>query len=261
MIAKDSTQKSNKQLVDAVVRAMEIMDCFSLKETEFSLNQLSERTGMYKSRVHRLCGTLLATGYLVKTSRANYRLGPKLMVLGKAYQQTNSLRSMAAPIMKALSSETGLSSALFVLDGMKCICMAREMGQTRLVYAMNEGEYMELTPTASGRVLLAYADVNFVEKVLKKGEYKEFTGKTITSVELIKKELEEIRQKGYAYNWEGREEGVSAIAAPIFDFERKVRAALAIVGPVHLFKQENIDSLQQTLLHHSSELSRLMGTF
>ena len=150
MSARNSNQKSTKQLVDAVVRAMEIMDCFSLQETEFSLNELCERTGMYKSRVHRLCGTLLATGYLVKTSRANYRLGPKVMVLGKAYEQTNSLRTIAAPFMKDLSNETGLSSALFVLDGMKCICMAREMGLTRLVYAMNEGEYMELTPTAAG---------------------------------------------------------------------------------------------------------------
>lgn len=261
MTAKDSKQGNNKQLVDAVVKAMEIMDCFSLQDTEFSLNQLCERTGMYKSRVHRLCGTLLATGYLVKTSRLNYRLGPKLMVLGKAYEQTNSLKSLAEPFMKQLSSDTGLSSALFVLDGMKCICMAREVGGTRLVYAMNEGEYMELTPTAAGRVLLAYAEDEFVEKVLKETEYRKFTDKTIISIKKIRQELADIRKNGHAYNWEGREEGVAAIAAPIFDFEQKVPAAIAIVGPVHLFGEEHNEKLLQALNRATGEVSRLMGTF
>ncbi|SDO57101.1 IclR family transcriptional regulator [Desulforhopalus singaporensis] len=262
MAAKEDKQSNSKQLVDAVVRAMEIMDCFSLQETEFSLNQLCEQTGMYKSRIHRLCGTLIATGYLVKTSRSNYRLGPKLMVLGKAYEKTNSLKSIAEPLMRQLSLSTGLSSALFVLDGMKCICMAREVGTTRLVYAINEGEYMELTPTAAGRVLLAYADESFVEKVLEQAEYKKFTEKTIVSVDTIRQELIEIRKRGFAFNMEGREEGVAAIAAPIFDFEKNVQAAVAIVGPVHLFNKEEYEQrLLPPLQDSAGEISRLMGTF
>mgnify|MGYP000214997066 CR=1 FL=1 len=80
-------------LVDAVSKALELLDCFNIHETELSLNQLCDKSGLYKSRVHRLCGTLIASGYLVRTSRTNYRLGPKLMVLGKVYEKTNSLRS------------------------------------------------------------------------------------------------------------------------------------------------------------------------
>jgi DNA-binding IclR family transcriptional regulator len=246
-------------LVDAVTKALEILDCFSAHETELSLNQLCEKTGLYKSRVHRLCGTLITSGYLVRTSRTNYRLGPKLMVLGKVYEKTNSLRSIAAPFMKRLSDTTGESTALFVIDNMKCICMAREMGSSRLVYSINEGDFMELYPTASGRVLLAYADEKFTEKVLSRADLVRFTPATIVDKNEIKKELEAIRKRGYALNKEEREHGIAAIAAPIFDFENHVPAALAIVGPVHRFNGENSQVLLAALLNATREMSRLMG--
>jgi len=252
-------KKTAVPLVDAVTKALEILDCFSAHETELSLNQLCEKTGLYKSRVHRLCGTLITSGYLVRTSRTNYRLGPKLMVLGKVYEKTNSLRSIAAPFMKKLTEATGESTALFVIDNMKCICMAREMGSSRLVYSINEGDFMELHPTAAGRVLLAYADEKFTDKVLSKADLVRFTPATLVDREEIKKELVAIRARGYALNKEEREQGIAAIAAPIFDFENNVPAALAIVGPVHRFNVENSQVMLAALLNATREMSRLMG--
>lgn len=260
MPPKTSEQKATAvPLVDAVSKALEILDCFNSQETELSLNQLCDKTGLYKSRVHRLCGTLIASGYLVRTSRTNYRLGPKLMVLGKVYEKTNSLRSIATPFMRRLTEATGESTALFVMDNLKCICMAREVGTSRLVYTINEGDYMELHPTASGRVLLAYADEKFTEKVLSKAKLASFTPATLVDKDAIKKELAAIRERGYAINKEEREQGIAAIAAPIFDFENNVPAALAIVGPVHRFTDENCQKMLAALLYATREMSRLMG--
>ncbi len=259
-MSKVSTKKTAAvPLVDAVLKALEILDCFNSNDTELSLNQLCEQTGLYKSRVHRLCGTLIAAGYLVRTSRTNYRLGPKLMVLGKVYEKSNSLRSIAAPFMKKLTAETGESTALFVVDGNRSICMAREMGSSRLVYSINEGDYMELTPTAAGRVLLAYAEPDFVNKVLSKTKQMRFTDNTKIDVDEIRAELEAIREKGYGINNQEREEGIAAIAAPIFDFENKVPAALVVVGAAHRFKEDRHPELLEKLLEAVREMSRLMG--
>ncbi len=246
-------------IVDAVTKALEILDCFTPQETELSLNQLCDKTGLYKSRVHRLCGTLIHSGYLVRTSRTNYRLGPKLMVLGKVYEKTNSLRSIAVPLMRKLTAETGESTALFVIDGTRSICMAREMGHSRLVYSINEGDYMELAPTASGRTLLAYSDPAFVERVLTRVQMVRFTENTIMDSGAIKERLALIRQRGYDINDQGREEGISAIAAPLFDFDNNVPAVIAIVGPSHRFKEENRERLIKGLLEITREMSRLMG--
>jgi DNA-binding IclR family transcriptional regulator len=253
------TKAPTVPLVDTVMKALEILDCFNTSETELSLNQLCEKTGLYKSRVHRLCNTLIVAGYLVRTSRTNYRIGPKVMALGKVYEKSNSLISIATPLMKELSEQTGESSALFVIDKMKCICMAREMGPSRLVYAINEGDHMELLPTAAGRVLLAYASEEFTEKALREIDPVQFTPATIVDKDEIRRRLKEIRKRGYAVNIEGREQGIAAVAAPIFNHENRVPAALAIVGPVHRFTDENQEEMLESLLNATREASRLMG--
>jgi len=258
MNAPNSKPKSEAQLVDSVAKALGILDCFSKNKTELSLNQLCEKTGLYKSRVHRLCGTLIATGYLVKTSRSNYRLGPKLMVLGKVYENTNSLRSIADPFMKRLSLETGESTALFVLDGMQCMCMARELGSSRLVYSISEGDNMAIAPTASGRALIAFAEDAFIEQVLAEAGNADSAGASL-KLEEVKRDLLAIREKGYAINKKGIEMGTAAIAAPIFDIDHNVVAALAIVGSVHRFGDEQCDQFVDSLLAATSEMSRLMG--
>lgn len=242
-------------LVDTVVKALEILDCFSTQETELSLNQLCDKSGLYKSRVHRLCGTLIKAGYLVRTSRTHYCLGPKLMVLGRVYEKTNSLKSIAAPLMKRLTLEVGESAALFAIDGVKCICMAREMGSSRLVFSINEGDIMELIPSAAGRVLVAHTEPDFVNKVLERVQKSNPTVDT----EKIKQELDWVREHGYCVDDQESEEGISAIAAPVFDYTNKVPAALVIVGPAFRFTEDRRQEQLGKLLEATTEMSRLMG--
>jgi len=55
---------------------------------------------------------------------------------------------------------------------------------------------------------------------------------------------------------EGRDQGIAALAAPIFDFENNVPAALAVVGAAHRFSS---NSMLEALLNATREMSRLMG--
>jgi DNA-binding IclR family transcriptional regulator len=91
-------RESDRQ-VDTVAKALTILNCFSTNESELSLKTLSEKTGLYKSRIMRLCGTLSAQGFLVKTSRATYELGPRVMILGKIYEKTHNLLNSGGPIL------------------------------------------------------------------------------------------------------------------------------------------------------------------
>lgn len=247
------------QLVNTVVTTMAILECFNAQNAELSLNQIGQMTGHYKSRIHRLCGTLIALGYLVKTSNSNYRLGPKLMVLGKAYEKTNSLKAVASSVMQELSKKTQLSSTLYVMDGMRCICIARELGTTRFAYVINEGDIEELYTTAAGRVLLAYSEIEFADEILTKAKPVQFTPTTITDPETIKLELQAIRENGYAVNNQERELGISAISAPIFDHENEIRASLAVAGLAHRFEADQIDELYHCIKEATEQISYLLG--
>lgn len=244
--------------VDTVARALGILECFSTSEPEQTLKQLYDKTGLYKSRVHRLCRTLLDCGYLVRTSYSSYRLGPKLLVLGKVYERTNTLVSISRPIMRELAASTGESVALFALEGERSICLVREYGPSRLFFAINEGDYMELHATATGRVLLAHADEEFRRNVLGK-KLEAITPATITDREKLEQECRAILVRGYGLNREEREPGVAAVAAPVFDFEKNVPAALSLVGPVQRFSEENLAGMIKKLLKATEDISRLLG--
>ena len=254
----EGTSRSSVPSVDTVRRALDILECFTMDEPEQTLKQLCEKTGLYKSRVHRLCRTLLDCGYLVRTSYSSYRLGPKLLVLGKVYERTNTLVSISRPIMARLALSTGESAALFALEGERSICLAREYGPSRLFFAINEGDYMQLHATAIGRVLLAYAPEPFLRRVLGR-ELETFTSSTIVDRRRIEEEILTIPERGYSVNREEREPGVAAVAAPVFDLDENVPAALSLVGPVQRFSEEALPGMVEKLLDATRQISQLLG--
>lgn len=90
-----------------------------------------------------------------------YKLGPKLMTIGKIYERTSPLATISRPILRELSALTGESTKIFIIAGHKRLCLVREKGAHPLRYAINEGETMVLHAGSSGKVLLAYAPEAF----------------------------------------------------------------------------------------------------
>ena len=259
---KDTGTKDNKAsvpIVDSLLTALSLLDHFTIREPELSLRELSEKSGLYKSRVHRLCGTLIVAGFLVRMPNATYRLGPKLMTLGKIYENTNTILTISRPVMKELSDATGESVALFSLSDDRLICLARQLGTSRLVFSINEGDAMLLHASAAGRVLLAFGSDELCERILGGKELERYTPETTTDPEKIKAQLSTIRKKGYAINRRETELEVAAVAAPIFDYEQNVNSALVVVGPVQRFSDEYLPEIINNLLASSRQISISLG--
>ena len=264
MVQKSELKKTKKgtssvPIVDSLATALRILDYFTVREPELSLRDLGEKTGLHKSRIHRLCGTLVALRFLTRMPSSSYRLGPKLMSLGKIYERTNTLITVSRAIMKQLAEATGESVALFQLEGENCICMTREYGPSRLVFDIQVGERMEMHASAAGRVLLAYGSEKLARRVLNGSTLEKFTEKTITDTKTLKKRLEAIRQSGYEINKGEREPEIAAIAAPLFDYEENVDSVLAVVGPLQRFSGEREAEMVENLLEASRRISELLG--
>jgi len=251
--------KTSVPIVDSLATALRILDYFTLREPELSLRELSEKSGLYKSRIHRLCGTLVVLGFLTRMPSSSYRLGPKLMTLGKIYENSNTLVTLSRSIMKQLAKVTGESVALFSLEGESSFCLAREYGSSRLVFSIQEGDNMELHASAVGRVLLAFGPDTLCEKIFGQPTLEKFTTETITDPKKLEEELSTIKKCGYAINRGERELEVAAIAAPLFNYNNKVESALAIVGPVQRFSGDNEEGILKNLLEATGRISELLG--
>ena len=266
MSPKIATQKHKEKstnsapIVDSLATALRILDLFSIRKPELSLGELNEKTGLYKSRIHRLCGTLVALHFLTRMPSSSYRLGPKLMALGKIYEKSNSLLTVSIPIMKELAEVSGESVALFHFDGEACTCLAREHGSSRLILeAQNGGGNIKLHASAHGRVFMAYGPKELAEQVFAQPELTRFTSKTITDHGILAQRLIDIKKCGYEINHGERELEVAAIAAPIWNHECSMEATLTVAGFVHRFSKEHEAGLISHLLDASRKISQMLG--
>jgi len=251
--------RESERHVEAVEKTLSILECFTDSEPELSLKQLTEKTGLNKSRILRLCGTLAGQGFLIRMPWSSYRLGPKLMMLGKIYERTNALVSVARPILRELASLTGESASLFIIEGAKRLCMARAEGPSPIRYTITEGESLELYAGAGGKALLAYASEELRRQVLNSRVLERFTSSTIVVRDRLEEELEVIRRQGFAVSKGERTPEAAAMAAPVFDNESKVCAVLTIAGPVQRFSAERCQEMLISLQASTRKLSLLLG--
>jgi len=251
--------KEAKRHVEAVLKALDILECFQ-KQPQLSLKKISELTGLQKSRIMRLCGTLISKGYLLyEAETGQYKLGPKIISLGRSYEQSNDLISLARPAMKYLAQETGESASLFVIDGLNRLCVAREEGTYSIRYNIVEGQRMPLYAGAGGKVLLAFGPEEIRKKVLTRKHIKQLTPHTIKNPKLLLQELEKIRQDGYAFSFGERDAEVAALAAPIFNHEGKICASLSIAGPISRFSREHNVQHLKILMATAKRISEMLG--
>ena len=255
----ESPPKESEKQIESVDKALTILECFSDVEPELSLKQISEKTGLYKSRILRLCGTLTARGFLIRMQGSIYRLGPRLMMLGKIYERSNTLISLARPVLRELASLTGESTKLFVVEGKKRICLVREMGTYPLQYAINEGQSLELYAGAGGKVLLAYASEELRQEILNTTLHR-LTPATIVARDRLEQEFEHIRKRGYASSKGEMVPEVAGMSAPVFDHENKVVAALTIAGPIQRFSRDRSKEILEHLKASAHKLSQLLGS-
>ncbi len=245
--------------VEAVLKALDVLDCFHV-QPQLPLKKISELTGMNKTRIIRLCGTLVAKGYLVHDSESqHYKLGSRILSLSKVYERSNTLISLARPVLGYLANHTGESATLYIVDGLRRLCLAREEGTFSIRYNIVEGQRMVLYAGAGGKVLLAFGPEELRRKVLKKSHLKALTLGTIKDPKRLEKELEEVRRQGYASSHGERDAEVAALAAPVYDHDGKVCAAISIAGPINRFSPEHNVKHLKILLSSAKHLSQMLG--
>ena len=158
--------KQKSRHVEAVLAALDLLDCFQAKP-HLAIKELIAMTGHTRNRIMRLVGTLEHRGYLVfNPDRGIYGLGPRLMLLGRVFENSQGLVNLARPILRSMVMETGESVSLYARDRLERVVLAREEGTQNLRFQVTEGQRMELHAGAGGKILLAWAPESIRHQVL-----------------------------------------------------------------------------------------------
>lgn len=174
--------------------------------------------------------------YYGETKR--YSLGVNLVVLGSRALEFIDYLKLAQPYLKWLAQETKQTSVLLEpIGNNRLMYVAKEeFGEAReetgesVRITVRLGQQFPLTSASFGKCFMAYMPEDEIENIVREVGLKGFTSRAIVSVEEFKDNLRQVREKGYAESYEEYTQGLSGIAAPIFDMSGRVQMVLAIVG-------------------------------
>jgi DNA-binding IclR family transcriptional regulator len=246
--------------IQAIERAVAILNAFSAEEPELRISDLAERLELHKSTVHRFLVNLEHAGLVERSARGGrYRLGLRLFELGNLVLQRMDLWDEALPYLEGLVRDTGETGHLAVLDGGEAIYIERVEARRALRIPSAVGRGYPAHATNLGKVLLAYVEPDELERIVADRGLAGFTTNTITDLDRLRAELAGIRERGYAIDNEEYDEGLRCIGAPVGDHTGRVVAALGIGGPVTRITPARIEELAQLVMAAARSLSRRLG--
>jgi DNA-binding IclR family transcriptional regulator len=205
-----------------------ILDCFTPDGGAFRLTELSARTGLTKSTVHRLCADLVRLGLLERDAET-YLLGGRLFELGSLVPRRRDLRETALPFLQDLFEATHETVHLGVREGHDVVYVERIHGHDALSLPSRIGGRLPLTCTGVGKALLAFSGDELTEEVLAQ-PLSRLTPHSVTDPARLRTAIEQVQVSGLAYEEQEAALGVSCIASPVFDGPTAV-AALSVAVP------------------------------
>jgi DNA-binding IclR family transcriptional regulator len=232
------------------------MDCF-LKSPKLTTKAIIDLTGMTRNRVSRILGTLIHKGYVIECPEPNtFTPGPKLMALGKVFENNQNLIPLIRPVLRELALKTGESATFYIRQGQERVVLAREEGTNAIRFSVQVGQRMDLYAGAAGKVLLAYLNDAERDILLARIQLTKLTRSTISNVKALVSELKEVRQKGYAISKGERDPDAFAIAVPVFEAKDQILGAISIAGPISRCTSETESIYLEDLLKFAAQLTQ-----
>lgn len=223
-----------EQRVEAVERALSLLNCFQRNSTDLSLAELALRSGMYKSTILRLAASLERYGYLVRREDGRFRLGPTTARLASVYREGFDLERFVRPELIRLVELTGETASFYVREGDLRICLYRENSKKAARHHLEEGASLPIDAGASGHILRAYGPEPDPEEKL-------------------------VRKLGFALSIGERDPDLAAIAVPLVSATGLLYGALAISGIVTRFRKPDQERFLQALKNSAGRLQAEMS--
>jgi IclR family KDG regulon transcriptional repressor len=245
--------------VQSLARAFGIMEEIARNREGIGLAELSKRVGLHNSTAFHLVKTLVSLGYVrqLKDSK-RYRIGRPLFALAASALDEVEMVSLATPILEDLSRETGESAHFSVPLGDAVVVLARTGGKGAFQLVDRAGAVRPAHCTALGKIMLAALPPDQFEQFLLRNDLKAHTPKSITSAEMLRREIAEVRRTGLAIDDGEFDAELRCVALPVRDFSSRVIGAIGVSGPVWRL---SIEALQKRTRMVRAAADRLSAEF
>ena len=243
--------------VQSVDRALTILNVLA-RLGQAGVSDIAAELGVHKSTAFRLLNTLESHDIVEQTQdRGKYRLGMGLLRLAGASTARLDVVQEARPVCRRLAADCGETVNIAVLADHTALYVDQLTGSSGLQSHNWVGQHIPLHATSNGKVLLGGLEPAEVDRRVT--SWPVYTPRTISSREVLHRELDVVRQQGYAVAGDELEVGLTAVAAPIHSAHGDVIASVSVSGPTFRLPDERVSDLVPVVVAAGAEVSRRLG--
>ena len=243
--------------VQSVDRAITILEILA-RSGEVGVTDLARELGVHKSTAFRLVAALERKDLVEQNAgRGKYHLGTGILRLAGATTSRLDLVQESRLVSRSLAQRCGETVNLAVLSDGAALYMDQVAGSSALQSHNWVGQRVPLHATSNGKVLLSALDPDDVGDLVE--SMRGYTAHTITDLDTLLAELEEVRLRGFALAIDELEIGLTAVAAPVRNGHGEVAASLSISGPTFRLDARRVPQLAAAVTAAADDVSRRLG--
>ena len=232
---------SKQQTLQTVERALTFMEFVSSAAEPPTGQRVSAELKLNITTCYHLMRTLVARRYIERRDDATLVLGSQVGNLFQSYRRTFNVNLSLAALVHSLAEQTSETSFMSVLQDHRVVLKVLVEGSQNLrVSGLFVGLSGNEHHRASGRVVLAYADVAERKAILTATLADAPARMRLQIIADLEPVLETTRARGWSLDDAQTQEGIASIGAPIFDAKGKIYGALGVVTPtVRMDRSQN----------------------
>ncbi len=218
--------------VQALQRAMRILEVLAESAYGMSLGEMAEILGLPPSTLHRLLTTLESSRFVrFDPTEGLWQIGVQAFIVGSAFVRARDLARIARPHMRRLMEASGETANIYVEDGGEAVCIGQVECRQVMRAIARPGGRVRMHCSGAGKALLAWRSDEELAVILRSHGLPRATERTIDRPARLREELARIRERGFAIDDEEHAVGLRCVAAPVFDEQGYAVAALSVSGP------------------------------
>ncbi len=230
--------------VQSIMRALSVLDQLARCDDGMTLTELARSVALPPSSAHRILTTLQRHRFVrFEPATMSWLVGVQAFVVGNAFARSRDVVALAIPHLRRLMAKTGETANFFMLEGEEVICMAQVQSQQAIRAISRPGGGVEMHRSAAGKAILANMPKAEVDRIVEGNTLRRYTEHTIVTQEALLQELVGIRQRGFSIDNEEFSLGLRCIAAPVFDENGAVHAAISLAGPAARITTNRVGAL------------------
>jgi len=245
-------------LVQSVDRALTVLEILA-KRGVAGVTEIAGELGVHKSTASRLVAVLESRGFVEQLAdRGKYRLGFGIVRLAGALTVQRDLAHESRKACEGLAADVGETVNVAILDGDRVINVSEVRGRAAVAVHNWVGQSTPPHATSSGKVLLANTP-GLDLRALLGDDLQRYTENTLPDVDALARDLELVREQGWASTVEEYELGLNALAAPVRDHDGALVAAVSVSGPSYRMTPQDFPRVSARLLEAAADFSRRLG--